>query len=218
MISPLSIVLTATSDLVRSIRTTARRPVTALLAGLALVGMSSVYAAETSDVPESLEITSSVLLHHGMVTDEHSAYGENKSIDLNWDNLPEGTVQLAVVCDDPKVVELGMMPTPFVHWVAYNIPASASGLPAALPSDAEIAGIEGLEGMINGINGLGRTGYFGPRPPVNGQLHAYHFRVYAIDADLGLEAGLGRDELLEAIDGHVLATGMLMGHYERKAQ
>jgi Raf kinase inhibitor-like YbhB/YbcL family protein len=180
--------------------------------------MSSVYAAETSDVPESLEITSSVLLHHGMVTDEHSAYGENKSIDLNWDNLPEGTVQLAVVCDDPKVVELGMMPTPFVHWVAYNIPASASGLPAALPSDAEIAGIEGLEGMIKGINGLGRTGYFGPRPPVNGQLHAYHFRVYAIDADLGLEAGLGRDELLAAIDGHVLATGMLMGHYERKAQ
>jgi Raf kinase inhibitor-like YbhB/YbcL family protein len=180
--------------------------------------MSSVYAAETSEVPESLEITSGVLLHHGMVTDEHSAYGENKSIDLNWDNLPEGTVQLAVVCDDPKVVELGMMPTPFVHWVAYNIPASASGLPAALPSDAEIAGIEGLEGMINGVNGLGRTGYFGPRPPVNGQLHAYHFRVYAIDADLGLEAGLGRDELLAAIDGHVLATGMLMGHYERKAQ
>jgi phosphatidylethanolamine-binding protein (PEBP) family uncharacterized protein len=42
--------------------------------------------------------------------------------------------------------------------------------------------------------------------------------VYAIDADLGLEAGLGRDELLAAIDGHVLATGMLMGHYERKAQ
>jgi len=218
MKSPLSIVLTATSDLVTSIRTTAARPLATLLAGLAFIGMSSVYAAETSDVPESLEITSSVLLHHGMVTDEYSAYGENKSIDLNWDNLPEGTVQLAVVCDDPKVVELGMMPTPFVHWVAYNIPASASGLPAALPSDAEITGIEGLEGMINGINGLGRTGYFGPRPPVNGQLHAYHCRVYAIDADLGLEAGLGRDELLAAIDGHVLATGMLMGHYERKAQ
>lgn len=218
MKSPLSIVVTATSDLVTSIRTTAARPLATLLAGLAFIGMSSVYAAETSEVPESLEITSSVLLHHGMVTDEYSAYGENKSIDLNWDNLPEGTVQLAVVCDDPKVVELGMMPTPFVHWVAYNIPASASGLPAALPSDAEITGIEGLEGMINGINGLGRTGYFGPRPPVNGQLHAYHFRVYAIDADLGLEAGLGRDELLAAIDGHVLATGMLMGHYERKAQ
>ncbi|MDB2552976.1 YbhB/YbcL family Raf kinase inhibitor-like protein [Gammaproteobacteria bacterium] len=202
-------------DSFKSLRTSMAGPLTAAVACLALIGLTSVQAAE---VPESLEITSSVLPHHGMVSDEHSAYGENRSIDLNWDNLPEGTVQLAVVCDDPKVVELGMMPTPFVHWVAYNIPASASGLPAALPSDAEITGIDGLEGMINGVNGLGRTGYFGPRPPVNGQLHAYHFRVYAIDADLGLEAGLGRDELLAAIDGHVLATGMLMGHYERKAQ
>jgi Raf kinase inhibitor-like YbhB/YbcL family protein len=202
-------------DSFKSLRPSMAGPLTAAVACLALIGLTSVQAAE---VPESLEITSSVLPHHGMVSDEHSAYGENRSIDLNWDNLPEGTVQLAVVCDDPKVVELGMMPTPFVHWVAYNIPASASGLPAALPSDAEITGIDGLEGMINGVNGLGRTGYFGPRPPVNGQLHAYHFRVYAIDADLGLEAGLGRDELLAAIDGHVLATGMLMGHYERKAQ
>ena len=175
-----------------------------------------ISTANAADIPETIEVTSSVFAHHGMVPDEYSAYGANKSIDLNWANLPEGTVQLAVVCDDPKVVELGMMPTPFVHWVAYNIPASASGLPEAMSSDAEVAGIDGLDGMINGVNGLRRTGYFGPRPPANGQLHAYHYRVYAIDADLGLEAGLGRDELLAAIDGHVLATGMLMGHYERK--
>jgi len=153
-----------------------------------------------------------------MVPEAYSAYGDNTSIDLSWDNLPSGTVQLAVICDDPKVVELGMMPTPFVHWVAYNIPASASGLPAGLPADAELSGVAGLDGMINGLNGTSRPGYFGPRPPVNGQLHAYHFRVYAIDADLDLEAGLNKDDLLAAIDGHILATGMLMGHYERKEQ
>ena len=172
--------------------------------------------ASAADTPDTIEVTSSVFAHHGMVPEEYSAYGANKSIDLSWDNLPEGTVQLALVCDDPKVVELGMMETPFVHWVAYNIPAGAGGLPKAMATDAEVVGISGLEGMVNGLNGLGRTGYFGPRPPVNGQLHAYHYRVYAIDADLELEAGLGRDELLVAIDGHVLATGMLMGHYERK--
>jgi len=61
-----------------------------------------------------------------------------------------------------------------------------------------------------------RSGYFGPRPPVDGKLHAYHFRVYALDAELGLAAGLNKAQLLEAIEGHVLATGMLMGHYERK--
>lgn len=167
-------------------------------------------------IPESIAVTSSAFDHHGTVPLANSAYGDNTSIDLSWSNLPAGTVQLALICDDPKVVELGMMPTPFVHWVAYNIPASAAGLPAGLPTDAEVTGVAGLDGMINGVNGTRRTGYFGPRPPANGQLHAYHFRVYALDADLGLAPGLNKDQLLEAIDGHVLATGMLMGHYQHQ--
>ena len=167
------------------------------------------------DIPDTIAVTSSIFDHHGTVPEENSAYGDNTSIDLSWSNLPAGTVQLAMICDDPKVVEIGMMPEPFVHWVVYNIPASASGLPPGMPADAQIS-LAGLEGTINGLNGTRRSGYFGPRPPVNGQLHAYHFRVYALDSDLGLEAGLNKAQLLEAIDGHVLATGMLMGHYERK--
>lgn len=167
------------------------------------------------DIPETITVTSSVFEHHGTIPEANSAYGANTSIDINWSNLPAGTVQLALICDDPKVVELGMMPTPFVHWVVYNIPATASGLPAGMPVDVEV-NLPGLDGTINGLNGTQRAGYFGPRPPANGQLHAYHFRVYAIDADLDLEPGLNKAALLEAIDGHVLATGMLMGHYERK--
>ena len=167
------------------------------------------------DIPDTIAVTSSIFDHHGTVPEENSAYGDNTSIDLSWSNLPAGTVQLAMICDDPKVVEIGMMPEPFVHWVVYNIPGSASGLPSGMPADAQVS-LAGLEGTINGLNGTRRSGYFGPRPPVNGQLHAYHFRVYALDSDLGLEAGLNKAQLLEAIDGHVLATGMLMGHYERK--
>jgi len=183
-----------------------------MIAGLVAILFSAQILAQAE---ETITVTSSAFDHHGMVPDEFSAYGDNKSIDLNWSNLPEGTVQLALICDDPVVVEIGMMPTPFVHWVAYNIPASASGLPAGMATDAEVMG-DGLDGMINGVNGTRRPGYFGPRPPANGTLHAYHFRVYALDADLGLEAGLNKDDLLAAVDGHVLATGMLMGHYERK--
>lgn len=189
-----------------------------LAALIGLISLSLSFAVFAADAPETITVTSSAFDHHGTVPEEYSAYSDNKSIDLMWSNLPAGAVQLAVICDDPKVVEIGMMETPFVHWVAYNIPASASGLPADLSKDAEVMGVAGLQGMINGLNGTSRAGYFGPRPPVNGQLHSYHFRVYAIDADLGLEAGLGKDELLAAIDGHVLATGMLMGHYERKEQ
>lgn len=184
--------------------------------------MGAVFAvvslnAIAADAPETITVTSSAFDHHGMVPEEYTAYGDNKSIDLNWSNLPAGTVQLALICDDPEVVTIGMMPTPFPHWVAYNIPASASGLPEDMTKDAAVMG-GGLDGMINGLNGTRRPGYFGPRPPVNGHLHAYHFRVYALDADLDLGEGLNKDELLAAIDGHVLATGMLMGHYERKEQ
>ena len=176
---------------------------------------SMAFEVGAQDAPETISVTSSAFDHHGMVPESNSAYGENVSIDLTWADLPEGTQQLALICDDPKVVEIGMMEQPFVHWVMYNIPASASGLPAGLPSDATLE-MEGLEGAVNGLNGLGRPGYFGPRPPANGQLHAYHFRVYAIDDALNLEPGLGKAELLDAMNGHVLATGMLMGHYERK--
>jgi len=167
------------------------------------------------DIPETITVTSSIFDHHGMVPEENSAYGANTSIDLSWSNLPPGTQQLALICDDPKVVEIGMMETPFVHWVVYNIPATASGLPAGMSSDEQVSA-PGLEGAINGHNGLRRPGYFGPRPPANGHLHSYHFRVYALDSELDLAAGLNKDQLLEAMDGHILATGMLMGHYQRE--
>lgn len=182
-----------------------------LTAACALLVSVQVAAQE---VPETISVTSSAFDHHGTIPLPYTAYGDNKSIDLNWSNLPAGTVQLALICDDPIVP----MPQPFVHWVAYNIPASASGLPEALPKDPVVSGVPGLDGMINGLNGIRQAGYFGARPPVDGKLHAYHFRVYAIDADLGLEPGLNKEQLLEAIDGHVLATGMLMGHYQREEQ
>jgi Raf kinase inhibitor-like YbhB/YbcL family protein len=164
-----------------------------------------------ADAPETVTVTSSVFNNHGTMPLAYTAYGDNKSIDLSWSNLPAGTVQLALICDDP----IAPMPQPFVHWVAYNIPATASGLPENLTRDAEVAGVSGLDGMINGLNGTRQAGYFGPRPPVDGKLHAYHFRLYALDANLNLASGLNKAQLLEAIDGHVLATGMLMGHYQR---
>ncbi len=175
---------------------------------LAILG-NLVLAAEMED---TITVASSAFDHHGTVPEVNTAYGDNVSIDLSWSNLPAGTVQLALVGDDPVVP----MPSPFVHWVAYNIPATAAGLPAGMSTEPVVEGVPGLEGMINGVNGLRRTGYFGPRPPVDGKLHAYHYRIYALDAALNLEQGLNKEQLLEAIDGHVLATGMLMGHYERK--
>lgn len=178
------------------------------LAATACLIFSGVLFA--ADAPETVTVTSSAFEHHGTVPLENTAYGDNQSIDINWSDLPAGTVELALICDDPIVA----MPQPFVHWVVYNIPASASGLPAGMSTDPSPM-ISGLDGVTNGVSGVRRAGYFGPRPPVDGQLHAYHFRVYALDADLDLPEGLNKTELLEAMEGHILATGLLMGHYQR---
>lgn len=192
-----------------SIFTRLKTLVTGSLYLVACVGAMTLHAAEMED---TIVISSSAFEHHGTVPEHYSAYGNNHSIDMTWSNLPAGTVQLALVMDDPVVP----MPQPFVHWVAYNIPADANGLPGNLTKEAVVTDVEGLEGMINGLNGLRRAGYFGPRPPADGKLHAYHFRLYALDAALMLPEGLNKVDMLEAIDGHVLATGMLMGHYQKE--
>ena len=182
-----------------------------LLNSLAVTGLlACATALQAADAPETITVTSSAFEHHGTVPLANTAYGDNQSIDISWANLPEGTVELALICDDPIVD----MPQPFVHWVVYNIPASAGGLPAGMSADPSPM-IDGLPGVTNGVSGVRRPGYFGPRPPVDGKLHAYHFRVYALDADLDLPEGLNKEQLLEAMEGHVLATGMLMGHYQR---
>lgn len=195
-----------TINTVQKVRTFASQCLAVLALLVLLPG--AVSAAEMED---TITVSSTAFEHHGMVPLAYSAYGDNTVPSITWSGLPEGTQQLALVMDDP----IAPTPQPFVHWVAYNIPADADGLPEGLTRDAEV-NVSGLEGMINGVNGLRQTGYFGPRPPKDGKLHAYHFRIYALDSELDLPAGLNKAELLEAIDGHVLATGMLMGHYEEK--
>jgi Raf kinase inhibitor-like YbhB/YbcL family protein len=181
---------------------------------LAVLAMSvlTINAAMAAEMEDTINVASTAFEHHGTTPLKYTAYGDNVSPQLTWSNLPAGTVQLALVMDDP----IAPTPQPFVHWVAYNIPADAAEIPEGLTRDVRVTGVAGLDGMINGLNGLRQAGYFGPRPPQDGKLHAYHFRIYALDAALSLPEGLNKDQLLEAIDGHVLGTGMLMGHYERE--
>jgi len=166
--------------------------------------------ARGADAPQSIQVSSSAFEHEGSIPHAYSNYGDNRSVDIGWSNLPAGTVELALICDDPVVG----MSQPFVHWVVYNIPASASGLPAGMSADPSPV-LPGLGGLTNGLSGVGRPGYFGPRPPFDSLAHEYHFRVYALDADLDLPEGLNKVALLEAMEGHVLATGVLMGYFQR---
>lgn len=178
-----------------------------LLLGVTLLLLSRTPAL-AADAPETILVSSSAFEHNTAMPLRYSAYGENVSPDLQWRNLPEGTRQLALILDDPV---FGM--PAFVHWVAYNIPVTAQGLPEGLATDA-IVTVPGLEGMINGANGTRRTGYFGPRPPADGKVHTYNFRLYALDYELNLPDGYNKQALLQAMEGHILATGLLTGNYQ----
>jgi Raf kinase inhibitor-like YbhB/YbcL family protein len=146
-----------------------------------------------------------------MMAKEFTPDGRNISPPLTWSNLPAATKQIAVVCED---FDAGN-PPPWVHWIIYNIPATATGLPANLPIDPAVPMPRELAGAVQGYNGWRRAMYRGPAPPA-GKPHRYHFVVYALDAELNLPARLTRAELHEAMKGHVIGQGELVPVYERK--
>lgn len=126
----------------------------------------------------------------------YSAYGRNQLPPLSWSALPAGTQSLALIVEDPDASSA----QPFVHWTAWNIAPAAHGLP------------EGLAGAAQGRNGKGADGWWGPHPS-DGKLHHYHFQLFALDTRLSLPPGMGRDELVAAMAGHVLGKGKLVGTF-----
>jgi Raf kinase inhibitor-like YbhB/YbcL family protein len=142
---------------------------------------------------------------------EYSADGRNVSPPITWRNVPAGTKELALILEDPDAGN----PPPFVHWVIYKIPASATGLPEAISIDPAAAMPAEIAGAIQGISGFRRPIYRGPAPPP-GKPHHYHFVVYALDANLDLKPGLNRADLLAAMQGHIIGQGELVAIYERR--
>ena len=161
---------------------------------------------------QKLVVDSPTLKAGAMMPRDYTPDGRNVSPPLTWSNVPAGTREFAVVCED---FDAGN-PPPFVHWVIYKIPGTAKGLPENVPIDPSIAMPAGLVGAVQGLNGFKRAMYRGPAPPA-GKPHGYHFVVYALDAALDLRPNLTRAELLEAIKGHVIGQGELVPVYERKA-
>ena len=182
-----------------------------VLGALVLVLTAGNVAAQDSIKP--LKISSSTLRDGEVVPRDHTPDGRNDSPDLKWEGAPTGTRSFAVLCEDPGVGN----PPPFVHWIVYNIPASAKRLPPSLPIDGSAMPDE-IRGTIQGLSGFRRAIYRGPAPPP-GKVHHYHFVVYALDTNIETPANqppLTRAQLLEAMQGHVLAKGELVATYERK--
>jgi Raf kinase inhibitor-like YbhB/YbcL family protein len=151
----------------------------------------------------ALVITSSAFTEGQAIPNRYTCDGPDVSPDIAWSGVPDGAASLALICDDPDA-PMGT----WVHWVLFNIPADAGGLPAEIPSNAALK-----NGAVHGTNDFGRLGYGGPCPP--GGTHRYFFKLYALDAMLALESGATKARVLEAMAGHILAEDQLMGTYSR---
>jgi Raf kinase inhibitor-like YbhB/YbcL family protein len=179
------------------------------LAVCATLIAGATLAAQTA--PHTIVVGSPTLKADQTMPRDYTPDGRNLSPPLTWTDLPAGTKEIAVICEDPDAGN----PPPFVHWVIYKIPATAQGLPEGLPIDPAAAMPAEIAGAIQGVSGFRRAIYRGPAPPP-GKPHHYHFVVYALDADLGLKPGLNRADLLTAINGHVIGLGEIVAMYERK--
>jgi len=139
---------------------------------------------------------------------DHTCDGRDLSPALSWSDAPEGTKSFALIMDDPDAP-----PGTWVHWVIYDIPASAAGLDGSLPR-SETLPDGSKHGVCWGVSRFDRVGYYGPCPPP-GKPHHYSFRIYALDRPTGLPPRATRDEILAAMEGHVLAQAEVVGLYGR---
>jgi Raf kinase inhibitor-like YbhB/YbcL family protein len=152
----------------------------------------------------AFELTSPAFEHSKPIPAKYTGDGEDVSPPLEWSGAPEGTVEFALISDDPDAP--GMT---WVHWVIYGIPASNTGLPEAVPKTGSLA-----DGARQGMTDFGSTGYGGPAPPP-GKDHRYFFKLYALDIKLDLGPGATKATLLAAMEGDVLDETQLMGTYRR---
>ncbi|WP_046115567.1 YbhB/YbcL family Raf kinase inhibitor-like protein [Aquincola tertiaricarbonis] len=157
-----------------------------------------------------IEVRSGSIPAGGDIPLRHSEYADGVSPSLAWTAVP-GARSYAVIVEDPDASPI----KPFVHWVAWNIPASVTHLPEGLQEQPRL---KDPEGLLQGKTTRGSTGWYGPRPPVGDPPHAYHFQVLALDTVLDLPPGSDRDAVLAAAQGHVLARGELVGRYAQQQQ
>lgn len=157
-------------------------------------------------VAEHLDVQSPAFAAGEEIPREHTCDGAGHSPRLVWRGVPPATRSIALLVTDPDAPR-----GTFTHWVVYDMPPDETGLEAAQPPDPRLP-----NGGLQGRNDAGRTGWTGPCPPP-GPTHRYFFRVYALGTVLELPPGASRQAVEEAMRGHVVGEGELMGRYARAA-
>ncbi|HVP66674.1 MAG TPA: YbhB/YbcL family Raf kinase inhibitor-like protein [Anaeromyxobacteraceae bacterium] len=156
----------------------------------------------------SATLTSPAFPHGGEIPKQYTCQGRDASPALAWTGVPVDAKSLALVVDDPDAPDPAAPRMTWVHWVLYDIPPSATGLPEAVAAQAL------PRGTREGLNDWKRKGYGGPCPPIG--RHRYFFKLYALDVALGDLGAPTKAELEGRMEGHVLARAQLVGTYEKR--
>ncbi len=169
--------------------------------------LASTPAAPASPSPTggqvaNIQLTSSAFAPGAPIPRLYTCDDKNISPPLQWSDPPRATQSIALITDDPDAGG-------FVHWVVYNLPATARSLPQATQASPDITG-----GGKQGKNDFGKIGYGGPCPPSG--THRYSFRLYALDGPLDLPSGASSAQVTRAMQGHILSQAEVIGMYTRQ--
>lgn len=168
-----------------------------------LASCSTSPKALSAPLGPHLNVTSSAFKIGERIPDRYTGLGEDISPQLAWTNVPPGTKSFALIVDDPDAPG----EQPWVHWVAWNIPATSTEL-----ADGAAQAHQGLH---EGKNDFGNSTYNGPMPPP-GKVHHYLFKVYALKTELTLPSGSTKADLVKAMKDQIILMGVVIGTYEGK--
>jgi Raf kinase inhibitor-like YbhB/YbcL family protein len=155
----------------------------------------------------ALVLSSPVFADQGDIPSRFTCEGQDVSPALQWSGVPPATRSLVLIVDDPDAPDPQAPKVTWVHWVLYNLPASAAGLPEAV-------GQQLPPGTLEGLNDWNRSGYGGPCPPVG--RHRYFHKLFALDVVLPDLHTPSRAQVEQAMAGHVIDRAQLVGTYQRQ--
>jgi Raf kinase inhibitor-like YbhB/YbcL family protein len=154
-----------------------------------------------------LMVTSDALLSGAPMDERFTQNGDGRSPPVSWSKGPTGTLSYALLIEDGSVNR----PEPIAHWVVYDVPGTTLRIGENQPKDGELPG-----GAMQGLNVRKEIGFVGPKPPA-GETHNYHLQVFALNTRIHLKPDeTDRDKLVQAMKGHVLASGDLVVNYTGK--
>jgi Raf kinase inhibitor-like YbhB/YbcL family protein len=156
----------------------------------------------------SITVTSTAFEPGSAIPTEFTCEGSDTSLPLAWSGAPAGTQSFALIVDDPDAPDPQAPKMTYVHWVLYDVPPTVAALEQGASTSLPA-------GIREGTNDWKRTGWGGPCPPIG--RHRYFFKVFALDRMLGDLRSPTKAALVQAMEGHVLAQGQVIGTYQKRS-